>query len=366
MRYDSIQGIISDASLELGEVEATADALRRAIAAKLQPMQSDTIARTSELYYRLVDALSAASRLTGQGGAQNSTQLIPVPIAALERLIQIIQKPEPLAQGQPDRLGPSAAEKMYATRSIAVTKASKDFRNRRRLPLAAIGTLTGALWATRQTFGANLTDVGTAAWAFSAAGIIAIMIVLFIWTYRIQDQDEETLSRLFDPDIQGTALRFASEKGSSFLFLKENGFSRREFRQALWYLAVDGDSKRRLTARWVYPKLISGELGRARFSLDEMRRELQYPKKYRNYPEEWRRNQERDLTRKYSSLLNPRRRGMATLFSAVDLANALDDATEPAINRFLDMGVIESSQKFGMESFKIIEDKASQSDRDLQ
>jgi hypothetical protein len=48
--------------------------------------------------------------------------------------------------------------------------------------------------------------------------------------------------------------------------------------------------------------------------------------------------------------------------STVDLADALDDAVEPAIARFLDMGIIESSQKLGMESFKVIEGKALRRD----
>ena len=73
--YSSIQDIIADQALDLGTVETTADAVRRAIEAKLKLMQSSTVTDTTELYRRLVQARSALDRLAGPGRSEKVQSL---------------------------------------------------------------------------------------------------------------------------------------------------------------------------------------------------------------------------------------------------------------------------------------------------
>jgi hypothetical protein len=351
--YSSIQDIIADQALDLGTVETTADAVRRAIEAKLKLMQSGTVTDTTELYRRLVQARSALDRLAGPGSVGKSAELIPVPVAVLERLERLVegfQKSLIASERSPQPQGLSVAERMQTARFVAVSKASQDFRNRRALPLATLGTLATALWATRQAFGANLSHVGTLIWALAAGGVVVVAISLFILAYHVQKEDEETLRKLFDPDIQADAVHL----------LFDMIFTRQDFREALWYKAA----VRNRRAQKFQHLLRTDRRRRVALNLldevDDLLGKLQH-RHGKSLSEQERREVEFELSLKdglsasaYWKGFNPQRRGMATFLSAVDLVNALEDAAELALARFIDMGVIRSSYyEIGREGFEI-------------
>lgn len=202
------------------------------------------------------------------------------------------------------------------------------------IDLAGLATLVGALWATRQAFGANLSHVGTLIWACSAGGIIIIAILLFILTSRTQNQAEDTLRRLFDPDVQGMALGL----------LEGRSFGRQGFREALWYSAT---KNRRGAPRLLRPLLYAYRRGRILHQMDEL-------EPYALDPAEPQ-PRKRDLLGSYWEVFNPRYEGTTSLLSTVDLVDALDDGAQLAIGRFLDMKAIASGHFHGMESFRVID-----------
>jgi hypothetical protein len=297
MKYSSIQEIITDPDLGLSDVEPTSDAVRRAIEQKLQSMQPDTATHTSPLYRQLVVARESLNELGAASSGARGAELVPIPSAVLERLIDAISKPDQKATPQE----PSVSERMQANQLVAVTKASQDFRNRRALPLAGLGTLTAALWATRQAFGANLSHIGTAVWAGATVGIILIVVLVFLMTSNAQGRDEVFLRRIYDPDVQAEALR---RIGMSDFFNAARGFTRSDFRMALW-----GTSMSRS--------------GLANLPVGEK-----------------------------SSHEDPTGRPRNRILSTIDRVGALDDATQLAMSRFLEMDVLASRRELGLEVFE--------------
>jgi hypothetical protein len=278
MTYSSLQEIIADQGLGLTNVEPTVDAVQRAINDKLRSMQAETATQTTETYRRLIDARTSLDELSSANNERGSTELVPMPAAVVERLLDIIQKPNIAAE--PPK--PPIIERMQTNRSVAITKASQDFRNRRALPLAGLGTIVAALWGTRQAFGANLSHVGTVVWAAVSAGIVVIVFMLLILVRQAQSRGERALRRFYDPDVQADALRSLRDEMDSE---DVDYFTRRHFRDALGSAAYYG----------------------------------------------------------HKQLYN--------VLSTIDFSAALEDATELAIARFVEMKVLTSRQDLGQELF---------------
>jgi len=170
-----------------------------------------------------------------------------------------------------------------------------------------LGTVTATIWGTRQAFGADLSHVGTLAWAIASGGVVLAAFALWILIYRIQTHDEETLRREFNPDIQASALRLMKELGQ---------FTRQDFRVALWYRAA-------------YPRL--------------SRRQRQNLEQHMQLMAGGRADFEVTFARQNQAILS--------FLSTVDLVDATDDAAHLAVEHFIDMGVIYASQELGLELF---------------
>lgn len=307
MEYSSIREIVADQGLNLGDVEPTADAVRKAIDDKLRSLQSETVAETPEIYRQLINARDAIDKLDTADGKRVGTELIPIPTAMLERLLDAIQKPPQITE----RKGSTAIERMQSSRSVAITKASQDYRNRRKLPFAGLGALSATLWSTRQAFGANLSGAGTLVWTAVAGVILLVAISLFAATSRTQNSDENILRRLYDPDIQAIALDLMPRN-------TRRRFARAVFRKALWYVAHGPE--------------VESELSRARsLGIEESLLDIAM-----TYP-------------------GPQERKGLHRLSTTDFLSALDDSSELALDRFVEMDVLRSKQVRGRERFEFIE-----------
>lgn len=313
MEYSSIRDITEDQELGLRDVEPTADAVRDAIDDKLRLLQSETVTETPEIYRRLISAREAIDKLDVANEKRQGTELIPMPTVMLERLLDAIQKPSQVTEQK----GPTVTERMQASRSVAITKASQDFRNRRKLPLAGLGAVSAILWGTRQAFGANLSNVGTIVWS-AAAGVILLMSIFFLAIVsRIQNSDEDTLRQLYDPDTQAIALEGISSLVRTGVIRER--FTRNIFRKALWYIANNRTD------------------ARVRFRTEDI--DFREAENFRET---------------IMSFPGPRERKGLRFLSTTDFVGALDDSSELAIARFIEMGVLRSKQERGREMFEFI------------
>src|SRR5712692_3158236 len=118
MGYRSLQDILDDQELDLGEVDSTVDALRHAIDHSLQLMQAATLTQTSDVYRRLIEARAALEQIGGTTRRPRGTDLIPMPVAILEQLLEAVQRAHQTSPGG----GSSATERMQTQRSMAITK----------------------------------------------------------------------------------------------------------------------------------------------------------------------------------------------------------------------------------------------------
>lgn len=306
VQYSSLLEIIEDPALGLAGTTPTYDAVRRAIDEKLRSLQPTTTEQTPELYSRLVDARRALDELKSAVGNGSGAAIIPMPVAAVERLVDAVAR---LAANNAKPQS-SPVDRMQEARSSALATASRNLRNQRALPLAGLGTVTATIWGTRQAFGTDLSHVGTLAWAITSGGIILAAFARWILIHRIQTHDEETLRREFNPDIQASALRLMKELSQ---------FTRQDFRVALWYRAA-------------YPRLSR----RQRVKLDE----------HMQLMAAGRADFEVTFARQNQAVLS--------FLSTVDLTDAMDDATQLAVEHFIDMGVISVRQELGLELFSFI------------
>jgi hypothetical protein len=352
VEYQSLQDILADEDLALSDTKATVDDVRHAIDARLRALQTDTIVRTPDIYRRLINARDSLDRLGKEIPEHKSTELVPITL--LERVLDVIQKPVPNSGSQE----PTATERMQKSRSVAITKASEDFRHRRALPTAGIGAIAAAIWATRQIFGVNLTHVGTIAWAAGAGSVIIIAIIVLLLMRKAQSNDERALRRLFDPDVQGSAL---DEYGP---------ITRSEYRTHLWYMSVTPIRRpaariafiRRL--RRLHVNRLRGLEHRTMETMHRMeddpgsevdRDRLQemlsmYREKLKSYrPPSSLYSRTYMLTHRFAG------EGESRFLSTVDLASALDEASQLALTRFIEIGILESTQSRGLEEFRIKE-----------
>jgi hypothetical protein len=313
MAYNSLDQIIRDGRLGLGEVSAEQDALLKAVEEKLKTMQSSTIEDTSEQYRLLVEAHEF---LAGRNNSQGSGELVPVPAATLELMLKaaLEQRPAPT----PVQPTESPVERMQTRRHVVATQASQDFTTKRTLPLAGLGVLAAAVWGTRQTFGANLSDIGTTVWALGASFVVIISIVSLLAASRAKDSDIWRLRRLFDPDIQATALRVSGSSG-------------REFSRALYKFNLARIADGRFDPEW------DAAAASFRTRPDE--------------PEPW-------------MIVNPsralRRSTLRANLSTVDLEGALEDATSLSLARFVEIGAITYRVSLGSDLYTLARDDKSQ------
>ena len=235
--YATLADILADHELRLGEVQPTAEAVRNEIDNRLRDMRLDAVDDKSDSYMRLVAARVAIGKIDSNKRA--SRESVTAPETGLGRMLAMIKGPR---RDSPTR--PAAEELMRARRSLWAAKASQDFRNYRVFPLMGVGALTAIILEAMLAFSVYQPPaiITTSAERVAAAqasmnsavnnmvtgfGLIVVillaLIVLFI-TRIVQSLDEETLLRLFDPDIQAIALKRVG---------LDRSFTRTEFRDSL-------------------------------------------------------------------------------------------------------------------------------------
>jgi hypothetical protein len=341
VEYQSLQDILADEELALGNIKATVDDVRRAIDARLRALQADTVTRTPDIYRRLVNAREALDRLERDIPEHKSAELVP--LSFLERVLDIIQKPVPTSgPGEPPPI-----ERMRKSRSVAITKASEDFRKRRTLPTAGIGAIAAAVWATRQIFGVNVTHVGTINWAIGAGSVVIIAVILLLLMRKAQRNDEQVLRQLYDPDVQGSALRGGP-------------ITRSQYRTNLWYMSVVPTRRlttliapiRRLRRRRAYRLQLQLEYEskmEAGFDDRQKLREnlrMHEEKLHSYYPPVVRFSEDYVLIHRFAD------EGVSRFLSTVDLASALEEASQLALARLVELSILEPVQRGAIEEFR--------------
>jgi hypothetical protein len=330
-------------------------------------MQSDTVASTPAIYQRLIDARTVVDQMNA--GGPPGTDIVPLPSAVLDRLVDALSGQS--ASRAPEDHRPTPMERMETARAASVTKASQDFRHQRAWPLAGLSALAAAIWGSRQAFGVNLSKVGAIGWGIGAGAVLIVAVVLLGLTQRGQMRDEQVLRRLYDPETQASALESIAE------------FPR-------WLIEKEDDYHANVTdalARLVVLAYFAGMAERTYAADETIRQILRHSRNYAiddlarlvNMEIEERRKKGADRDDRYDSgssnswFSRTQFREMlssaagvvpheltrstdvldrfATRLSTVDLAAAVDDASELALARFIDMKVIHSSVHLGRELF---------------
>jgi len=336
--YATLEEILADRELGLGKVQPTIEAVRRAIDNRLRSMRRDTVNGISDDYMRLAVARVAISKIDGNNSV--SHELGTIPPAIRERALAIIE-----GQGRASSIHPSAEEVMCARRSFWVTKASDDFRSYRVFPLTGIMALLAVVLAGKKVFDISQPVLASTAHAAAKTAldkttddtpflmvlvILVAFIVLFI-ARIVQSWDEETLLRLFDPDIQGNALRKVVGLSRSF--------TRTEFRDSLAFAADE-----QLPRQWAFilPHLLNSKL--IRRVANSAHGDLDWGASVSDFSAEAQDNE-------IPALRQFLRTG--GILTTVKFTTALEEAAELSIMRFAEMDLLHSVQELGVTRYTV-------------
>jgi hypothetical protein len=139
-----------------------------------------------------------------------STELVPVPSELVDALVRLVDN------SKIDPAGPvreaAATDKLQASKASTRIVATKDFRNARTVPFAALSGAVAAVWGLRESLG--ITDIlilTPAGYLAGAVGAICIIGSGYFVVRKGQQSDERTLDLLYDTDVQEEALRVLSE-----------------------------------------------------------------------------------------------------------------------------------------------------------
>lgn len=230
--------IVRDRRLAFTTNDISVAGVRRAVETRLKELQASTVDSTSEEYRLLVEAREFLERNETENFPPTATTsaVVPLSMSSLEKLIDGVVDRQRSERSSEHEHSVEAVESRTAQHTVAaVTKASQDFRRARSLPLAGLGGATATLWGSRETFGTDLSGVGTAAWSVGCAVILLFIALLFMAAKHSQSRDEEVLRNLYDPDVQSEALQKTLESASVF---GETMFSRREYRVVLLIMSA--------------------------------------------------------------------------------------------------------------------------------
>ena len=292
MQYRSLDDVLADRGLELPEeTQATTDALLDALSRRMAPLQGATDNDNKELHRRLLAAHEFVRNLDpARPGGQ---ELVIMPPYMLEKLIDAVSQ-----SNRP--VGPSAMARLTESKSIAVTRASKDFTKARTLPLVGVGAVAVFLWTARDTLKVEVPSISAALYGVVSLGIFFACVLALTVAKLAQSRAEGTLRSIFDPDVQGEALRYVLNEGPGIRGHRGPATrccTRRESRHSLWGRATRGGPTSR-------PSEI-----------------------------------------------------MWSVLHTVDLAGALDDAVPAALDRFVELGVLTVHRTGIEEVWKFADDE---------
>jgi hypothetical protein len=291
--YDSLDEILADRRMGFVTDDQSAAGVKRAIERRLMELQPSTVEETSDEYVRLTAAREFLDDEPRVPAGRPGTAMEAVPSQMLDRLVTaLVERTTP--SEPPPLPAPPPEQRMAVNRREAATKASKDFRNARAIPIAGLGGLVAAVWGTRAAFGVDFSHVGTLVWSIVALGAVGVSMAVFGLARSTQGRAEVALRRLYDPDVQTDALRELLDQQKTFI--------RADYRDALSFLA-NPFSRHRLVPFRRHARLPSRDVHR--FQL-----------------------------------------------STVDYASALEDAVSLALERFFKLGVLDISLRLAQEVYR--------------
>lgn len=314
-RYSLIMS--TDASRILQSLEIASDAevdVRQAIRIvdrALLDLQGETSPDQAERYRELVESREEL-RALDSGIEATGTELVAIPRTTLELMLagsssSRSRKPEKAP-------GERAAQRMHKRAVASATKASDDFRKSRSWPIGGLLAFVGAVWATREAFGANFSSIGTSVWAGGALTIVSVGALFWAISARSTKLDEERLRRLYEPSTQEFALMSVSHD----LSIEE--------------LLADRDSMHR-DIDFYYRK--------SRFRREDFTEALWHASGRNN--------------RSSSLLFRQRKSVLSSLFSTVDLRSGLTDASNLAIERYFEMKLVEATFSGPREWLRLVD-----------
>lgn len=232
--------------LELDEdEELTQEIVKKAITRELGGLQS---AKDSKFkHQRQVALTSALDELEAAAATSSpaSTELVHIPAAAFSQMIELLQKnaaPPPAPPIVPPRPDPESIMRTHV--KATATQASTDFTKKRSVPFATASALIASVFGLREIFNVGEVQVSPALF-YPLFGIAAVAIVIgYGLAWKAQGRANHILRALYDPDIQEEALNsIGSDSADYFGDHSPRVFeSERDWGNTEWAIAEDAGS----------------------------------------------------------------------------------------------------------------------------
>ena len=135
-----------------------------------------------------------------------STELVQLSMmTAIEKLVAAVveskQSTEPAPAPRPDPV-----DVMRTNVKATEVRATTDFRRGRTLPFAGLGSLIAAVWAARSVFGVGAPEIPAQVFYTTGGAFVILGIYTYVLLWFIQHRADGVLRRFYDPDVQEEAL----------------------------------------------------------------------------------------------------------------------------------------------------------------
>lgn len=272
---------------------------------------------SAEQHERQIVLVEARGELLENGDAASLPSTDLVSLSAVNKMLENFQRSVAQAPISSNfRVGP--AEVMRTTVKSTATQASADFTKKRIIPLSVAGGLVATIYGYRRFFGVGELRLSANEFPLFFGGSIMVLGLIYGVLWLAQVTSNRVLRALYNPDAQEEALNQLISDTSDFF----GDHSNREIGietltddgRAEWAVARDDDSF--IISRALYRDALSDlSFGRGRGGR------------------------------------------LLTLLSTMDLVAATDDATGLALDRLIDLGIIESIVYRRRHGFRVIPTK---------
>lgn len=311
MPLPEIPALAARLGISLGPSEdQTKENLLSAINLELKVLQVPQ--PTAAQHERQIVLMEARGELMENDNASPSPSTDLVPISLVSQIVEAIQKSAAPASAMAPRPDPISTMRTHV--KAAATKAATDFTKTRALPFAGAGALIASAYGLRTYFNVGDLQLPSALF-YPLFAIAAVAIVTgYGLSWMAQRRANRTLRALYDPDIQEAALgHLGSETADFFGQHGRRVFeSDSELGNTEWAVAEDAGS----------------------FILN--------------------RTMYRDSLGDLASIKSGGGFRFLDLFSTIDLEAAVDDATGLALDRLVDLKIIEPVVFRRRQGFRLI------------
>jgi hypothetical protein len=296
-------------SAELGRI-------RKAIDRRLLVLQTSTSKKSQSEYQELT---LARVQLPGTEllALDTKQQMVKVPAGVLERWIAKGEPPTPPESSAAKKIRTAAKSvaRMQTQYASAATKANSDFRRARAIPLGSLSALAAALWGTRAALDIQIPHINWGVWSWGCGVVLAASLGFLLLSAYFQERAESWLRHLYESDVQAEALY---DSGTKYWNGYDHSYRGRRHRLPLqsWFTSQEYANALYREA-WV----------KATFS---------------RYPNPW---QPFDYTA----------RRLVRMFSTIDLAGAVTDAAERALDRFVQLSVLQTAIDRGEVHYSLVD-----------